>query len=98
MTQPLYLPTPYQDAVDRGRIILRDGSTALIRPATLNDCKALQEFFARLSPESRRHRFLTTTQPPTDLVRSFCDTSKPERLFTLVVTRSSGGADTIVGA
>jgi len=98
MTQPLYLPAPYQDAVDRGRIILRDGATAVIRPATLNDCKALQEFFARLSPESRRHRFLTTTQPPADLVRSFCDTSKPERLFTLVVTRSSGGADTIVGA
>ena len=98
MTQPLYLPAPYQDAVDRGRIILRDGSTAVIRPATLNDYKALQEFFARLSPESRRHRFLTTTQPPADLVRSFCDTSKPERLFTLVVTRSSGGADTIVGA
>ena len=98
MTQPLYLPAPYQDAVDRGRIILRDGATAVIRPATLNDCKALQEFFARLSPESRRHRFLTTTQPPADLVRSFCDTSKPERLFSLVVTRSSGGADTIVGA
>src|SRR5262245_34296207 len=98
MTQPLYLPAPYQDAVDRGRIILRDGSTALIRPATLNDCKALQEFFARLSPESRRHRFLSTAQPPADLVRSFCDSSKPEHLLTLVVTRSAAEAETIVGA
>src|SRR5215510_617949 len=98
MTRPLYIPAPYQDAVDHGRIILRDGSTALIRLATLSDCAALQRFFGRLSPESRRHRFLSLAQPPADLVRSFCDCSRPEQLLTLVVTRTLNNEDAIVGA
>jgi acetyl coenzyme A synthetase (ADP forming)-like protein len=94
----LYIPAPYQDAVDRGRIILRDGSTALIRAATLADCDTLSAFFAALSPESRRHRFLSLAQPAATLVRSFCDCSRPEQLFTLVVVRRSGEQEVIVAA
>ncbi|HLA89643.1 MAG TPA: GNAT family N-acetyltransferase [Gemmatimonadaceae bacterium] len=98
MAHPLYIPTPYQDAIDRGRVILRDGSTATIRLAAHEDGQALQEFFARLSPESRRHRFFSLAEPPAELVRSFCDCSKPEHLLTLVVTRRTSNRDTIVGA
>jgi hypothetical protein len=29
---PRFIPPPYQDAADSGRLILRDGSTAGIRP------------------------------------------------------------------
>ncbi len=98
MTHPLYIPAPYQDAVDRGRIILRDGSTAIVRVAILSDTDLLQAFFAKLSPESRRHRFLSLAQPPNALVRSFCDGSKPEDLLTLVVTRRVADHETIIGA
>jgi acetyl coenzyme A synthetase (ADP forming)-like protein len=98
LTHPLYIPAPYQDAVDRGRIILRDGSAALIRPATLADCEGLGAFFAGLSPESRHHRFLSLAQPAATLVRSFCDCSRPEQLFTLLVVRRSADSDIIVAA
>ncbi len=98
MSHPLYIPAPYQDAVDHGRIIFRDGSTALIRPATLADCDSLSAFFAALSPESRRHRFLSLAQPAAALVRSFCDCSRPEQLFTLVVVRRSEDHEIIVAA
>src|SRR5262245_897705 len=95
---PLFIPAPYQDAVDHGRIILRDGTAALIRLATLQDAPALQAFFARLSEESRRHRFLSLAQPPLQLVQSFCDSSRPEQLLTLLVTRRIGDHEAIVGA
>ena len=31
--QPVFLPTPYQDSAESGRLILRDGTTATIRLA-----------------------------------------------------------------
>jgi len=98
MTRPLYIPAPYQDAVDHGRLILRDGSTAVLRPADLSDSSLLGEFFSTLSPESRRHRFLSLAEPPADLVRSFCDCSRPEQLFTLVVMRRINAHDGIIAA
>jgi len=90
---PLYIPAPYQDAVEAGRLILRDGSTAWIRMATPQDRQALQDFFSRLSPESRHHRFLSLAEPAASLVSSFCDCSNPQKLLTLVVTRLSEGRD-----
>ena len=42
-----------------GRLILRDGSTATIRPSKQEDRDALRAFFAHLSPESRRMRFFS---------------------------------------
>jgi acetate---CoA ligase (ADP-forming) len=98
ISHPFFTPAPFQHAADRGRVILRDGSIAWVRPAALDDCTALQEFFARLTPESRRHRFLSLAQPPADLVRSFCDSSRPDQLFTLVVIRRVEGHEHIVGA
>src|SRR6478736_4949901 len=94
---PLYIPAPYQDAVDHGRIILRDGTTALIRLAVPEDAPELQAFFARMSPESRRHRFLSLAEPPAQLVQSFCDSSRPDQLLTLLVIRRLDGHQSIVG-
>jgi hypothetical protein len=41
--RPRYLPLPYQDAAECGRLILRDGSTAQIRPARPESGFAVEE-------------------------------------------------------
>jgi RimJ/RimL family protein N-acetyltransferase len=43
-----------------GCVVLRDGSKVLIRPVHSDDAPLLADGFARLSPESRRLRFLRT--------------------------------------
>jgi acetyl coenzyme A synthetase (ADP forming)-like protein len=95
---PLYIPAPYQDSAEAGRLLLRDGSTATIRVATTEDEKALADFFHRLSPESRRQRFFSFSEPAPDLLRSFCDSSHPEKQLTLVIRRVADGEDSIVAA
>src|SRR5687767_11045927 len=97
-TTRVYIPAPYQDSAEFGRLILRDGSTATIRVATVEDAPAMADFFHRLSPESRAHRFFTVSEPAADFVRSLCDSSDPHTQLTLVVIRRSGPSDTIVGA
>jgi RimJ/RimL family protein N-acetyltransferase len=41
-----------------GEFVLRDGTPALIWPLLPTDAETLRDMFRRLSPESRRHRFL----------------------------------------
>jgi RimJ/RimL family protein N-acetyltransferase len=41
-----------------GEFLLRDGTPALIWPLLPTDAETLREGFRRLSPDSRRHRFL----------------------------------------
>jgi RimJ/RimL family protein N-acetyltransferase len=41
-----------------GEIVLRDGTPAVIWPLLPTDAETLRDVFRRLSPESRRHRFL----------------------------------------
>jgi acetyltransferase len=43
-----------------GEFFLRDGTPALIWPLLPTDAGTLREGFRRLSPDSRRHRFLAT--------------------------------------
>jgi GNAT superfamily N-acetyltransferase len=43
-----------------GRVVLRDGSKVVIRPVQRDDAPLLADGFARLSPQSRRLRFLRT--------------------------------------
>jgi len=95
---PLYIPAPYQDSAEFGRLILKDGSTATVRVATVEDASAVAEFFHRLSPESLENRFFSIAEPSTALVMSLCDSSDPRSKLTLVVTRSSGGREAIVAA
>lgn len=48
-----FVPQPEQDTETSGRLTLRDGSTAQIRPAAPDDREALVRFFRDLSAESR---------------------------------------------
>ena len=57
--RPLYVPPILYDKQESASLILRDGSTALIRLADQNDAIPMQEFVGRLSPESKhQHRHL----------------------------------------
>ncbi|MGE5276574.1 MAG: GNAT family N-acetyltransferase, partial [Acidobacteriota bacterium] len=83
-------------SAESGRLILRDGSAALIRPSEPGDLEALREFFHRLSPESRRRRFFSSADPPEALLERLCDSSNPRSQLTLIVSRTVGGASRII--
>jgi len=53
LLRPRYIPFPTQDAPGFGRLILRDGTTAALRPAHPDDAAAMRDFFAALSNWSR---------------------------------------------
>jgi acetyl coenzyme A synthetase (ADP forming)-like protein len=95
---PLYLPAPYQDSAESGRVILKDGSTATVRMATVADGPAVADFFHRLSPESKQHRFFSCAEPSAEFVQSLCDSSNPHSKLTLVITRMALGGEAIIGA
>jgi len=88
--RPIFLPAPYQDSAQEGRLILRDGSTATIRLSRAEDRPALQYFFTHLSPQSRRLRFFSETKPGMDVIDKLCGVSDPKKQITLVVTRMAG--------
>lgn len=98
MTQvkPLYVPFPYQDGADTGRLILRDGSTASIWIAKPSDVDALYAFFKQLSEYSRYTRFFSPHVPTKKMVASFCRDDDPNALLTLIVTRLVDGESAIV--
>lgn len=93
---PVYVPQPYQDTAEAGRLILRDGSTALIRIAQPTDAEELHAFFDRLSPESRRKRFFSLATPRGEWLSTFCDASDPHKQLTLIVIRTVEGRPYIV--
>lgn len=86
-TRTLHLSTPYQESAAQGRIILRDGSTATIRLASLEDRMAVRDFYRQLSPASRRFRFFSETKPGEEVIDPLCDSSDPARQLTLLVFR-----------
>jgi acetate---CoA ligase (ADP-forming) len=94
--RPRFVPPPFQDAAEQGRLILRDGSTATIRVAKPEDVEALRAFFEGLSPESRRRRFFSAAPPVPELISSLSDSSDPRSALTLLVMRTSEGAPPIV--
>ncbi|HEU4344335.1 MAG TPA: GNAT family N-acetyltransferase, partial [Candidatus Binatia bacterium] len=93
---PRYLPLPYQDSPESGRLILRDGTTATIRVAQPPDRESITRFFASLSKTSSWQRFFSFGQPPHQLIDSFCDNSNPRSRLTLIVTRSSNSSSRII--
>ncbi|MBI4481815.1 MAG: GNAT family N-acetyltransferase [Acidobacteria bacterium] len=68
----------------------------MIRVAQPGDREALQAFFDRLSPESRRRRFFSTSPPRGEFIDSLCNSSDPASKITLVVSRTLGGARSII--
>ncbi len=94
--RPLYVPPPYQDSAESGRLILRDGTTAIIRVTQPEDREAMKAFFSRLSPESRVRRFFSFAGPRQELIDSFCDSSDPRSKLTLIVIRTLKGTPHII--
>lgn len=94
--RPLFVPPPYQDSVEAGRLILRDGSTAFIRIAQPQDREAFRAFFEHLSPESKQKRFFSLATPRGEWIDTLCDASNPRRQLSLIVLRSTGGAPRII--
>lgn len=94
--RPLYIPPLATDHHDSGSLIMRDGSTAAIRPAEPSDATMMQQFVDRLSPASRRHRFFSESLPSRDSIAALCRSSDPRTQFTLIVTRVREGATRII--
>lgn len=95
---PLYPPPSYQDWVESGRLILRDGTAASIRVTTPADRERLRGFFSEVSPETLQQHFLSVSPPSQQLIDVFCDSSDPSKALTLVVTRRSENNEQIVAA
>jgi GNAT superfamily N-acetyltransferase len=87
---------PSPDATDSDLLTLRDGSTLEVHVAGPGDHAALADFFARLSPRSRRRRFLSLALPRPELIASLCDCSHPRSGLTLVATSVQDGESRIV--
>jgi acetate---CoA ligase (ADP-forming) len=87
VVRPRYLPLPFQDSPESGRLILRDGTTATIRLAHPADKTAMAKFFRSLSQVSRFRRFFSFAAPNDKLIDLFCNSSNPQSQLTLVVTR-----------
>lgn len=96
--RPLYIPPLEFDHSDSGSLIMRDGSTAAIRPAEPSDAVMMQQFVDRLSPESRRHRFFSESPPPSDDIAALCRSFNPRAQFTLIVTRLWDGTPRMIAA
>src|SRR3972149_7400911 len=96
--RPRYIPLPYQDAPDSGRLILRDGSTATVRPARPDDKDALAAFFGSLSDQSKIQRFFSHALPSAKIIESFCDSSNPRASLSLIVTRLAEPQARIIAA
>ena len=98
VTRPLFVPYPYQDSPMRGRVLLRDGSSATIKLAKSADQTALTAFFDRLSQETLRQRFFTVSAPSETQIEEFCDSENPEQRFTLLVYRGMEGEPEVIAA
>ena len=91
-------PLPAADDLQTHRLVLRDGSVAIVRPAGPSDRGAMRRFFHELSPESRRHRFFIAGEPPDAVVDRFCTAADPAESLTLIACRRSGDDERIVAA
>jgi acetyl coenzyme A synthetase (ADP forming)-like protein len=56
-------PPVTQDPPERGRVLLRDGRAATVRPLVPDDMVDIERFFARLSAQSLANRFHAVVRP-----------------------------------
>src|SRR5690606_40961122 len=69
------------DASDRSVITLDDGRRVLLRPLIHGDIDLDRRFIEKLSPKSRRFRFLSNIQRPSeDLLEQLADVDQNRRL------------------
>jgi GNAT superfamily N-acetyltransferase len=75
-----------------GRVVLRDGSKVVIRPVGRADAPLLADGFARLSPQSRRLRFLRTKDELTPAeLRYFTDVDHHDHEALGALDHTGGG-------
>ena len=75
-----------------GRVVLRDGSKVVIRPVQRDDAPLLADGFARLSPRSRRLRFLRTKDELTPAeLRYFTDVDHHDHEALGALDHARGG-------
>lgn len=84
-------------AATTSRLVLRDGSTAGLRPATASDSDAMRRFFDALSPESRRLRFLAASRASEELIARLCDNGNPHEALTLIACRRGELGTHVIG-
>lgn len=94
--RPRFVPPPYQDSAESGRLTLRDGSTARLRPAGPDDRPALERFFRELSEESRYRRFHSVSAPDPELIARLASAADPTSALALVATRAADGEPRII--
>jgi N-acetylglutamate synthase-like GNAT family acetyltransferase len=70
---------------------LKDGSRVTIRPLNKGDIAAEREFILRLSPQSRRYRFLSSIASPSDeLLKQLTDLDESTDAAFVAFTVESG--------
>ena len=70
-----------------GEFVLRDGTPALIWPLLPTDAETLRDLFRRLSPDSRRHRFLELLDELDDtMIRLLVDSVDGAQHIALLLT------------
>ncbi|HXD85140.1 MAG TPA: GNAT family N-acetyltransferase [Urbifossiella sp.] len=94
--QPRFITPPSQDAMERGRLILRDGTSAQIRPVCLADRAAVAYFFRGLSIESLRRRFFSPTPPAPELIERLVSADNADGDLSLIVLRQSNGMPQVI--
>ena len=78
-------PEPQGDAVS-GQVILRDGTTATLRPAGPSDEALLTDFLAHIGRESYRRRFFADTPPEVVAARMLAPEPPEHKLVLFVLT------------
>ena len=82
-----------------GEFVLRDGTPALIWPLLPTDAETLRDIFCRLSPESRRHRFLQVLDQLDDpMIRRLVDSvDGVQHIALLLIVLPAGGHEEPAG-
>ena len=82
---PTLYPAPIpQDGLEAGRVLLRDGTAATLRPAREDDRERIRELLARVSDTSLMRRFFAGESREA-AVDSLLQVGPPDRRYTLVV-------------
>jgi RimJ/RimL family protein N-acetyltransferase len=82
-----------------GELVLRDGTPAFVWPLLPTDAKTLRDGFRRLSPDSRRRRFLTSLTALNDaMIRSLVtDVDGVRHIALVLVVLPTGGTERPAG-
>jgi acetyl coenzyme A synthetase (ADP forming)-like protein len=78
---------PAGDQTDSPQLVLRDGTVASIRIVAPSDRESIRRFFHELSPESRRKRFFTPSEPSDSVIERMADSSDLHRELSFIVHR-----------